>query len=228
MTTALENLGRRERRKVETRQRLLDAGRALIAEGGTDAVRITDVADRADVGFGTFYTYFESKESLIEAVVSDVMARTAEIIGTRALESDDPAETAAISYRRFLAYATEAPEFAAVLLSLPAAETLFENALAPQARRTLERGVSEGRFDVADLELALTSVAAAALAAMRASLAGRLRPDAALHGTVMLLRSFGVPDAQAREIAARPLPEIRLGDAVNAERRAVGRPDPPA
>jgi AcrR family transcriptional regulator len=212
MTTAPESLGlgRRERRKAETRQRLLVAARALIAEGGTDAVRITEVTERADVGFGTFYTYFDSKEALIEAVVAEAMAQTATIIGTRALESDDPAETAAISYRRFLAYATEEPELAAVLLSLPDAERLFETALAPQARRTLERGVEQGRFDVDDLELALTSVSAAALAAMRASLDGRLGPDAAVHGAVMLLRAFGVPDGDARQIAAREMPRIDI------------------
>jgi AcrR family transcriptional regulator len=205
---APETLGRRERRKAETRQRLLDAARALIAEGGTDAVKINDVTERADIGFGTFYSYFETKEALIEAVVADAMARTATIIGTRALESDDPAETAAISYRRFIAYASEEPELAAVLLSLPDAERVFETALSPQARRTLQRGIEQGRFDIADLELALTSVAAAALAAMRASLAGRLGGDAALHGTVMMLRAFGVADADAREVAGRPLPQI--------------------
>lgn len=212
MTTAPESvgLGRRERRKAQTRQRLLVAARALIAEGGTDAVKITDLTERADIGFGTFYSYFDTKEALIEAVVADAIARTATIIGTRALESEDPAETAAISYRRFLAYATEEPELAAVLLSLPDAEGVFETALAPQARRTLLRGIEQGRFDIADLELALTSVAAAALAAMRASLAGRLGPDAALHGTVMLLRAFGVPDADAREVAQRPLPQIDI------------------
>ena len=203
-----EALGRRERRKAETRERLLDAARALIAEGGTDAVKINDVTDRADVGFGTFYSYFDTKEALIEAVVAEAMARTATIIGTRALESDDPAETAAISYRRFLAYATEEPELAAVLLSLPDAEEVFETALAPQARRTLERGIEQGRFEIADLELALTSIAAGALAAMRASLAGRLGPDAALHGTVMWLRAFGLSGKDARRVAERPLPQI--------------------
>lgn len=210
MATSSDTLGRRERRKAETRQRLLEAARQLIAEGGTDAVRITDVTDRADVGFGTFYSYFDTKESLIEAVVADAMERTATIIGGRALESADAAETAAISYRRYLAYAAEEPELAAVLVSLPNADRLFEAGLAEQARRTLERGIEQGRFDIEDLELALTSVSAAALAAMRASLDGRLAPDAAVHGTVMLLRAFGVPDADAREIAARPLPQIDI------------------
>src|SRR5689334_2017811 len=110
--TAEPTLGRRERRKVQTRARLLAAAQALIAEGGVDAVSIGDVTERADVGFGTFYTYFESKDALIEAVVADAMSHAATIIGTRALESDDPAEMASISYRRFLAYAEDHPALA--------------------------------------------------------------------------------------------------------------------
>jgi len=208
--TAEPTLGRRERRKAQTRERLLAAARTLIAEGGVDAVSIGEVTERADIGFGTLYTYFDSKDALIEAVVAEAMSQTATIIGTRALESGDPAEMASISYRRFLSYAGDEPELARVLLGLPDAESLFEEALAPLARRVLERGVSERRFDIADLELALTSISASALAAMRASLDGRLGPDAGVHGAVMMLRGFGVPDDEAREIAARPLPRIDL------------------
>jgi hypothetical protein len=45
---------------------------------------------------------------------------------------------------------------------------------------------------------------------MRASLDGRLGPDAATEGAVMLLRGFGVPDAEARAIAQRPMPQIDI------------------
>lgn len=208
--TAEPTVGRRERRKAQTRERLLVAARALIADGGVDAVSIGDVTERADVGFGTFYTYFESKDALIEAVVAETMSHAATIIGTRALESDDPAEMASISYRRFLAYAEDHPGLAAVLLGLPDAEALFESSLATLARRVLERGVEAGRFDIDDVELALTTISASALAAMRASLDGRLGPEAGVNGAVMMLRGFGVPDDEAREIAARPLPQIDL------------------
>src|SRR3954447_18252274 len=160
-------MGRRERRKLETRMRLLAAARGLMAERGATAVRINDVTERADVGFGTFYTYFESKDALIQAVVADAIASAAAMIGTRALEFDDPAEAASVSYRRFLRYANDEPELAGVLVGLEGAEPLFENALLPWARETLRRGVEQGRFQLDDLELALTSVAAAALAGIR-------------------------------------------------------------
>jgi AcrR family transcriptional regulator len=210
MTVEEIPLGRRERRKLETRRRLLAAAGELIAERGAATLRINDVTERADIGFGTFYTYFETKDALIEAVVSDAVAAIAAAIGTRALEYDDPAESASVSYRRFLRYASDEPAVAGVLVSLEGAEQLFENALLPWARETLRRGIASGRFDIDDLELALTSVAASALAAIRGILAGRVDPGAGVSGAVMMLRGFGLDDAEAREIAQRPLPRIEL------------------
>ena len=67
-------MGRRDRRKAEARQRLLNAAHRLIAENVVADLRIGDVTELADLGFGTFYTYFPSKDALIEAVVAQVLA----------------------------------------------------------------------------------------------------------------------------------------------------------
>ena len=54
---------RRERRKAETRARLLDAARELFASDGYDATRPQDIARAADVAIGTFYVHFEDKRA---------------------------------------------------------------------------------------------------------------------------------------------------------------------
>ena len=43
------------------RARLLEAPYDVMAEIGVDAAKIKDITDRADVGLGTFYNYFETK-----------------------------------------------------------------------------------------------------------------------------------------------------------------------
>ena len=48
--------------------------------------------------------------------------------------------------------------------------------MAPWAMETLSRGRKSGRFGIDDLDLALTSITGAALAAIRAILAGRIPP----------------------------------------------------
>src|SRR4051794_24677990 len=68
-----------------TRAALLQAGRELFEERGFADVRIDPGAERAGVSHGTFYTWFDSKESLLReivaVVVEDVFAASA--VGTR-------------------------------------------------------------------------------------------------------------------------------------------------
>jgi AcrR family transcriptional regulator len=208
VVTVSAPMGRRDRRKAEARQRLLAAAHRLIAENGVSELRIGDVTDRADLGFGTFYTYFESKDALIEAVVAEVLAGLAARIGGDALEFTDPAEAAAVSYRRFLRFSRDEPELARVLVELDRVNAIFEDAVTPWAIETLARGRKSGRFVVDDLKLALASIVGAALATIRAILAGRVPPGPKTEsrGAEMMLRGFGLDLAAAKEIARRPLP----------------------
>jgi AcrR family transcriptional regulator len=54
--------GRRERRKSETRERIFRAALSLFAERGFFATTVEDITEAADVGKGTFFSYFPSKE----------------------------------------------------------------------------------------------------------------------------------------------------------------------
>jgi len=68
---------RRERRSLATRQKLLNAARAVFAEKGLDLARIDEITDRADVGKGTFYRYFPSKPQLIRELIKSVLDQLA-------------------------------------------------------------------------------------------------------------------------------------------------------
>ncbi len=59
--------GRRQRRAAETRERLLRAALALFAERGYADVTVADITEAADVGKGTFFNYFPSKEHVLMA-----------------------------------------------------------------------------------------------------------------------------------------------------------------
>lgn len=60
-----EELGRRERKKIETRRALRSAALRLAVEKGPDQVSIEEIADAADVSVRTFFNYFSSKEEAI-------------------------------------------------------------------------------------------------------------------------------------------------------------------
>ena len=68
------------------RARILDAARVVLAELGVEA-GMDEIARRADVGVGTLYRHFPTKDALVEAIAADHFAELAELAG-RALEAD--------------------------------------------------------------------------------------------------------------------------------------------
>jgi AcrR family transcriptional regulator len=59
-------------RALVTRKRLLTAARKVFEADGFLNARITDISKQAKVAHGTFYVYFDSKESILKEVVRQV------------------------------------------------------------------------------------------------------------------------------------------------------------
>ena len=59
--------GRRERRTAETRERLFRAALDLFAKKGFPETTVEDITEAADVGKGTFFNYFPSKDHILLA-----------------------------------------------------------------------------------------------------------------------------------------------------------------
>ena len=60
-----QSIGRRERKKAATRQKIADTAMRMFLEQGYDAVGIRDVAAAADVAVTTLFAHFPSKEALV-------------------------------------------------------------------------------------------------------------------------------------------------------------------
>jgi AcrR family transcriptional regulator len=164
------------RKRSLARQRLIDAAGQLIAEHGVEGLRLRELAERADIGFGSFYNHFDSKEELVEAVVAEHLgALTNAIIATAAASAtatgdgighghghgdgdrngngnsngnghDDPAETVAAAHRNFVRVAYEDPQLARLIVQLDRADALLETATHPHLTPLLEQGIASGRF----------------------------------------------------------------------------------
>lgn len=61
----MTELGRRERKKLRTRQSLADAALELFLARGFDEVGVKEIADAADVSVTTLFKHFPSKEALL-------------------------------------------------------------------------------------------------------------------------------------------------------------------
>lgn len=87
-----ESLSRRERRRVETRERLFEAAMSLLSERDFDAVTVEMITEAADVGKGTFFNYFANKEAMLEYFFQ-TMAR----LSTELLQEDESASRDVVS-----------------------------------------------------------------------------------------------------------------------------------
>ncbi|WP_447978345.1 TetR/AcrR family transcriptional regulator [Candidatus Nitrospira bockiana] len=89
---AAPGTSRVERKKSRTRRLLLDMALALFYEKGIYWTKIEDITERADIGKGTFYQYFETKEALLHALLKEgldkLLAQTKE--GLRGLPPSSP------------------------------------------------------------------------------------------------------------------------------------------
>src|SRR5262252_308967 len=70
MVRSVQNgdLGRRERRKEETRKQIFKAAMKLFGKKGVFATTVEEITEAADVGKGTFFNYFPSKEAILSAL----------------------------------------------------------------------------------------------------------------------------------------------------------------
>ena len=73
-TEAPVRMNRRQAAKIRTRQKVLDAARALFAERGYDAATIRDIAKGAGMSTGAVFANFQDKAELFECVFAEEMA----------------------------------------------------------------------------------------------------------------------------------------------------------
>ena len=128
--------GRRARRKAELRERILRAALGLIARQGFFATTVEQITDAADVGKGTFFNYFPTKEHALSGFGEMQLARV-RAAHAEALAGKRPARQ--ILERLLLRLAEEPGRSQALVRSMMAAN-LSSEAVRHLFRRNLGRG----------------------------------------------------------------------------------------
>jgi AcrR family transcriptional regulator len=202
---------RLDRRKARTRQALIDAAVRLIAEGRGERASIQEITETADVGFGSFYNHFESKDQLFQTASGEVLECWGQMIDGACAGISDPAEVFAVSLRISGRLGWTHPDIADFLTGAGLDLLDAPRGLAPRALRDIKAGQAAGRFTIPSAEIALAAVAGGLLGLLRLR---QRHPDRVEESAVdqlaeAVLRLLGVPAPEAARLAALPLPPTR-------------------
>ncbi len=103
--TPLDDLSRQDRRRAKTRSQLLHAAKRLLATKGFHGTKIADIATAADVGTGTFYLYFPTKDALFADLVRETALAAKEAMDEAKAAHADVRERARVGGETFFRFA---------------------------------------------------------------------------------------------------------------------------
>ncbi len=200
--------GRVARRQRRNRDALIAAARDIMTEKGVAAATMLEIAERADVGAGTVYNYFRSKDDLaiavLEALMHDLAVRIEAVTNT----FSDPAQVYAFGIRTVLDTAIGDIRWAQMLHKSEVIADAMFRVMGPFAIRDLRQASEAGRFEVSNAELVWRLTAHALIGASLAITTGQLSASAAGQIIVRLLCMAGIGANAAVELAARPRPAL--------------------
>lgn len=124
-------MARPQKHDGTTREALLDAAEALLADAGRDAVSVRAVADAAGVSTRAVYSVFGSKPGLIGALAARGFQRLADLVNTLPVTTDPLADLAAAGPRGFRVFALERPHLFRLTFEQISAEIYAQPAAYP-------------------------------------------------------------------------------------------------
>ena len=94
-------------RGKRTREKLLQAAEIEFGERGFHEAAISGITHRAGVALGTFYTYFESKEELFQALVSHMSKRVRSWVSERVAGAPDRMAAERLGMEAYIEFARQ-------------------------------------------------------------------------------------------------------------------------
>ncbi|WP_394729692.1 TetR/AcrR family transcriptional regulator [Altererythrobacter sp. GH1-8] len=136
-------------------RKLLDAAAIEFGEKGFHAASISSITRRAQVALGSFYTYFDSKDALFQALVQDMSAQVksqaaAAVSELKARHDPDALDIEEAALASFLAFASEHKEIYRIIDESefvdPAAYRTHYEGTAARILERLQAGAAKGEL----------------------------------------------------------------------------------
>ena len=208
VAVAIKTKGRVAQRQERNREALVLAGYKVMSKKGIDSATMQEIAELADVGAGTVYSYFKSKDELAIAVLERAMLNLALRIEAVTDDFADPAQVYAFGIRMVIEAATTDLRWKQLLYRSEVIANAMFNAMGPFAIRDLEKATRAGRFKVADARLTFNMAAHAIVGISLAITQGTFADGVKDEAVVRLLCMTGIGEAEAKALADRPRPPL--------------------
>lgn len=140
---------RGSRRKARTRRDLLTAAVAVFAEKGAYAATVADIAARADVGVGTVYLHFDTKDALFEAVVQETALQLKVAVDEARATAASPSEQVRLGTHAFCRFAQDHRELFKIVFGQGNHHEVIRRAQAAFAadiEQSIRAGIAAGEF----------------------------------------------------------------------------------
>lgn len=197
---------RAERTRDLTRAKLVEAAGRVMAEKGVEGTTIAEITEAADVGTGSFYNHFSSKTEVAELIFlqhADELARINSIVFER---ESDPAVAVAYIQKLFLTKAVADPLWGWFVVRATTDLPQMSHIFAEKAAEHVRQGRDLGRFNPADVDVAVRIILVALTAGMRDLLEGRAPPGSTERIVQSLLQMLGIMPDEAKTLSRRRLP----------------------
>lgn len=202
-------LTRHHNQKTETRKLLVFAARELVYESEHENISIQEVTQRARVGTGTFYNYFQTKQQVFEAVLDEFRQSFTQEINAIRENLKDPATIIAVTLKYYFLQAQDNEKWKSFITysGLPGQHILCQEE--EQCLNDIQRGVQAGRFKVDDVYFTQSLVTGMVKHTTLELSKGRLKRSAMDDTAQYVLRMLGLPYLVARALAQSPMPPVR-------------------
>lgn len=202
---AARTLSRVERKRRETRARIISAAEELMRKQPIDEITIQDMTQAADVGHGTFYLHFKSKYEVLVPIIQQEAVKWDGVIQDSVIDLADPAEVMAFSARHMARIISADPLWRWFLRHSGVPVDDMREAIGRFSARDFGRGLMSGRFNVPEITVASSFMFGAFVSALLTSF-DAADPDKSIDQVVeMILRVIGLDAEEAQTIAHQPL-----------------------
>jgi AcrR family transcriptional regulator len=200
---------RLERRREDTRRRLMKATYEIIARRGLEGLVIQDITQAADVGYGTFYNHFTTKDAIVAAVIDASRDFTKEIYGRLGEHASDRAEAFVLELLGCLRLSKADKTWGWFIVRTVLSGEESRSWVAADLKRALDACVDAGAFRP-DTDMAYEITSGLLLVGTLKLLHGDVPenyPEKLVH---TILQYLGLPAPKIKAILSKPFPDLQL------------------